>query len=375
MAIKESEILPFIYYNNDPDQIVNLWKSIVDVFTLAERDYAKNYQEIVDPDTCPSEFVDLMLVHLGNPFVGIVLTETQKRKLVRLLIPIYKQKGTGEGIVNATRFLTGLLLTLINPHGEEEDGWQIGRGEIGRNSYSGGEAVYCNMLKWSEDLTMSEWTKNLVSITADAVTGPVPFYRTGDQVVMASAGSSISQTVEPVFVQNETFSAQVYLRAAAPVTLKFKIYATDNPSDYTEEDISVTTEWQRFRLQHTMEALETSPRVTYQIYTDVGVGSNVYFFGMQMIRSDDWQPYDWTEDEAEDCYNTGRWAYHFILSIAEEITDAQIAIIRAIADYMKPDHTHYTLITPTDYDIEDIIDHWEVELSEVGVSTYVHDTH
>ena len=116
--IPESNIPPRIYHNNDPDGIFALWKTLVDQVSEDEREEAQNFQEIVDPDTCPPDFVDLMLKHLGNPFVGIVLTESQKRKLIKLLIPIYKQKGTGEGIVNATRFLTGLLIDLINPHGD-----------------------------------------------------------------------------------------------------------------------------------------------------------------------------------------------------------------------------------------------------------------
>lgn len=107
----------------------------------------------------------------------------------------------------------------------------------------------------------------------------------------------------------------------------------------------------------------------------MGVGSDVYFFGMQMVRSDEYQPYLWTEDDAVDAYDTGRWAYHFIISIAEEIDAATEAIIRSIADYMKPDHTHYTLVTPTDFDEDEIVDHWEVELSEVGIDTFVHDVH
>jgi hypothetical protein len=48
-----------------------------------------------------------MLIDLGNPF-ECPLTDIEKRKLVKLLIPIYLQKGTCNGIVNVVRFLLNL---------------------------------------------------------------------------------------------------------------------------------------------------------------------------------------------------------------------------------------------------------------------------
>lgn len=372
MTISESELAPRIYHLNDPDEIFQLWKDIVSSFATTERTQAQLFQEIVDPDTCPSNFVNILLRHLGNPFVNITLTETQKRKLVKFLLPIYKQKGTEVGIVNAIRFLTGLEVDLIDPHGVDEDSWQVGLSEIGSNSYVGGEAVYCNLLSWSEDLTMSEWDKTDVTVDPDAIAGPAPWYRDADTVTMDAITSVVSQTVEPIFVGNEDFSGQVYLKAAAASVVTLAIYATDDPTDITTVDVNVTTDWQKFEIQHQMEPLQTSPRVTFSISSPGGAVGDIYIFGAQMVRNNDFQPYQMTEADAEDCYNTGRWAYHFIIVVSEVITSTEEAIIRSIADYMKPAHTHYTLITPDDETSEDIIDHWELGLSEVGISTFVH---
>jgi phage tail-like protein len=63
--------------------------------------------KIIDPDNAPIRFVDQMLIDLGNPF-ECPLTDIEKRKLVKLLIPIYLQKGTCNGIVNVVRFLLNL---------------------------------------------------------------------------------------------------------------------------------------------------------------------------------------------------------------------------------------------------------------------------
>lgn len=68
----------------------------------------------LDPDTAPEDFVDAMLDDLGNPF-RFSLTLTQKRKLVKLLRAIYKQKGTDQGIINAIRLFLGLEVTIEVP--------------------------------------------------------------------------------------------------------------------------------------------------------------------------------------------------------------------------------------------------------------------
>jgi phage tail-like protein len=68
---------------------------------------------IIDPDVAPEQYVDAMLADLGNPF-SFPLTLTQKRQLVQLLVPIYKQKGTDAGIVNAVRLFLGFEVTIIS---------------------------------------------------------------------------------------------------------------------------------------------------------------------------------------------------------------------------------------------------------------------
>ncbi len=73
------------------------------------------WTDILDVDTAPDEFLDAMLDDLGNPF-PFVLTTTQKRQLLRVIVSLYKQKGTAIGIINAVRFFLGLTVTISFPN-------------------------------------------------------------------------------------------------------------------------------------------------------------------------------------------------------------------------------------------------------------------
>lgn len=92
------------------------------------------FTDILDPDLAPEAFLDLMLEDLGNPF-AFDLSELQKRRLVSILVQIYKQKGTTVGIRNAIRFFLGVDVTAIDAFhgttlvlGESELGvdWELG---------------------------------------------------------------------------------------------------------------------------------------------------------------------------------------------------------------------------------------------------------
>lgn len=83
-----------------------------------------HWTDIIDIDVAPENFVDAMLADLGNPFLFVDLTLNQKRKLGRILIEIYKQKGTAPGVINAIRFFTGIEVTLDIFN--YRDFWQIG---------------------------------------------------------------------------------------------------------------------------------------------------------------------------------------------------------------------------------------------------------
>jgi phage tail-like protein len=92
------------------------------------------FDRLFDPDTAPEEFVDAMLVDLGNPF-PFALDLRAKRRLVSLLVSIYKAKGTADGIVNTIRLFLGLEVDITYPGWSS--GWDLGVSELGVSSYLG----------------------------------------------------------------------------------------------------------------------------------------------------------------------------------------------------------------------------------------------
>jgi phage tail-like protein len=75
------------------------------------------FTDILDPDVAPEAFLDLMLGELGNPF-PFDFSVTDKRRLVNLLVAIYREKGTAAGIANAIRFFLGLEILITTFSGE-----------------------------------------------------------------------------------------------------------------------------------------------------------------------------------------------------------------------------------------------------------------
>lgn len=88
----------------------------------------------LDVDVADEPFVDAMLADLGNPF-AFDLDLAGKRRLARMLVPVYREKGTAPGIVNAIRFFTGIEVTLSYP--AFDDVWLLGVGELGPDSLLG----------------------------------------------------------------------------------------------------------------------------------------------------------------------------------------------------------------------------------------------
>ena len=75
------------------------------------------WSTVLDVDIAPEAFVDAMLQDLGNPF-PFSLTLTDKRRLAQLLVAIYEQKGTPDGVINAIRFFMGIEVTITAYDGE-----------------------------------------------------------------------------------------------------------------------------------------------------------------------------------------------------------------------------------------------------------------
>jgi phage tail-like protein len=75
------------------------------------------FTNILDADVAAELFLNLMLQDLGNPF-PFDLSVVDKRRLLNVLVAIYREKGTAVGIKNAIRFFLGLEVDIITYTGE-----------------------------------------------------------------------------------------------------------------------------------------------------------------------------------------------------------------------------------------------------------------
>ncbi len=107
-------------------------RCLQDVLLLLLNDIDK-WPDILDPDIAPEEFVDAMLCDMGNPFT-FDLSLADKRRLLRVLVDIYKEKGLAVGMENAVRFLLGIDI-VVEPC--TVDGWELGEDELGETTILG----------------------------------------------------------------------------------------------------------------------------------------------------------------------------------------------------------------------------------------------
>ena len=86
-----------------------------------------------DIDLATDSQVDLMLYDMGNPFdwADLDLTANQRRKLLRILVDIYKLKGTDEGTEAVVLFLLGEIVSVVEAM---DGGWVLGVDELGEGA-------------------------------------------------------------------------------------------------------------------------------------------------------------------------------------------------------------------------------------------------
>jgi phage tail-like protein len=127
-------MLPAI--NRREDSTGDLWKWIACLQEVTDLLLAgiDRFPDILDPDYASEPFLNLMLQDMGNPF-PFDLSEIDKRRLLSVLVAMYRQKGTAVGIRNAIRFFLGIEITAIEAFhgttlvlGESELGvdWELG---------------------------------------------------------------------------------------------------------------------------------------------------------------------------------------------------------------------------------------------------------
>ncbi len=108
----------------DLRHFISCLQELIDLL-LADID---RFPDIFDLHRACIPFLDLILVDLGNPFV-FELDELSKRRLAAMLLQMYKQKGTAQGIRNAIRFFLGIEISAIRAY--SADTMVLGESELG----------------------------------------------------------------------------------------------------------------------------------------------------------------------------------------------------------------------------------------------------
>jgi len=112
-------------------EVLDLWLCLVD-----------EWAAIYDPDLAPLKFVNAMLDDLGNPFSFVSkFDQLQKANLVKILVELYKLKGTCIGIMNAVLFLLGLEV-VCEAANTPELYWILGESELDIETLLGPDAQF-----------------------------------------------------------------------------------------------------------------------------------------------------------------------------------------------------------------------------------------
>lgn len=124
------DLVSSLHQRDDTDgtgDLVKLFTALQEVLDRLLEDVDAFVLELVDIDQLREDFLDNLLYDLGNPFQGIfALTANKKRRLAAILVQIYREKGTCQGIVNAVLFFLEVSLSgCLQPYA---DGWRLAGG-------------------------------------------------------------------------------------------------------------------------------------------------------------------------------------------------------------------------------------------------------
>jgi phage tail-like protein len=171
------DMIPQINFREDETQDLIKFVNVLDETIQIALSSVDRWTDILDYDTAPENFVDLMLQDLGYPF-AIALSLIDKRRLLSVLVTMYKQKGTAIGLKNAIRFFVGYESDIV-VQPLEEWGWILGESQLDYDAVLGGDAFYSAAIYGTDvgtlfeadatryDFIVKVGTPNAVALTAE----------------------------------------------------------------------------------------------------------------------------------------------------------------------------------------------------------------
>jgi phage tail-like protein len=141
--------------SHDLERLVRILDEPIQLM-LADTD---NFERIYDIDTTPEEFVDALLLHLGNPYT-FLRNDLEKRRVANHLVETYKVSGAEAAIEQSIEQILGYPAD-VKPLQFLEGQWILGEGELGIDSFLGPSdlfSIYSFEVDVSADALSSEET-------------------------------------------------------------------------------------------------------------------------------------------------------------------------------------------------------------------------
>jgi phage tail-like protein len=131
--------IPAALLRDDPEGVLGALVDVSDAHLRDRYDDATALRSVRNPLTCEARWLPEIGRDVGW-VLDTTLPEALQRKILASIVPLYRQKGTAPGMVDAVRLFLGVEARVRAPWG---DGWRLGRAHLGgveaRYTATGGE--------------------------------------------------------------------------------------------------------------------------------------------------------------------------------------------------------------------------------------------
>jgi phage tail-like protein len=126
-SVRFSSLLPPHYARRD---VSGVWSRVLDAIGAVVDGLAADvdaFAMLQDYLACDAKYLPYLAQKLGWP-LDTASPVALQRKMVGLLVPMYRERGTTQGIIDLLNLLLGVDVTIDEPWA---DGWRLGTAELG----------------------------------------------------------------------------------------------------------------------------------------------------------------------------------------------------------------------------------------------------
>jgi len=185
------DLVSGLHRRDDTDgtgDLAKLFTALQEVLDRLIEDIDAFFLELCDIDKLREDFLDTLLHDLGNPFEGMfVLSPIKKRRLASILVQIYREKGTCQGILNAVLFFVEVALSsCFEPW--QADTWRLAGGsypsptgpdqdELGLDTILGGDTTEIYTFRLVSPTVLTVEQRSQINAIADYMKPANTVYR------------------------------------------------------------------------------------------------------------------------------------------------------------------------------------------------------